>query len=340
MASATSAWPRTRQSVRFGIAEAAKSRPSRDVANIHVRPSRTALRPIGPCFPYRPGASSLCSQPNALYATIRGRGSCADLRGPRRHLRGCSAAGVAAAIRSAMRAPKHREEDHVQEVFAVDRRRAGALVERRAGHGPEDGRRAQVRNPERQAGPRPGPHVHRRRLHADRLDLQQPDPRQPRAEGRAATRPHLGGQRGQLGVDVPPGQERQVHQRPPGDRPRRQVLVRAHPRSGDRLQGPQGHGPIETITAADDHTLVIKLKGPYADLPLQLGNTFARVIARRTWRRSATTRSAPVRSSSRSTSPATRRSWRGTPTTSRKGSPTSTRFTRSTSRSTRPRSRP
>ena len=39
-------------------------------------------------------------------------------------------------------------------------------------------------------------------------------------------------------------------------------------------------GPIDTITAADDHTLVIKLKGPYADLPLQLGNTFARVIAK------------------------------------------------------------
>ena len=45
-------------------------------------------------------------------------------------------------------------------------------------------------------------------------------------------------------------------------------------------RGRKAMGPIDTITAADDHTLVIKLKGPYADLPLQLGNTFARVIAK------------------------------------------------------------
>lgn len=45
-------------------------------------------------------------------------------------------------------------------------------------------------------------------------------------------------------------------------------------------RGRKAMGPIDTITARDDHTLVIKLKGPYADLPLQLGNTFARVIAK------------------------------------------------------------
>ncbi len=45
-------------------------------------------------------------------------------------------------------------------------------------------------------------------------------------------------------------------------------------------RGRKAMGPIETITAADDHTVVIRLTGPYADLPLQLGNTFARVIAR------------------------------------------------------------
>ena len=44
-------------------------------------------------------------------------------------------------------------------------------------------------------------------------------------------------------------------------------------------RGRKAMGPIETITVKDDHTLVITLKGPYADLPLQLGNTFARVIA-------------------------------------------------------------
>ena len=44
-------------------------------------------------------------------------------------------------------------------------------------------------------------------------------------------------------------------------------------------RGRKAMGPIDTITAVDDHTLVIKLAGPYADLPLQLGNTFARVLA-------------------------------------------------------------
>jgi len=45
-------------------------------------------------------------------------------------------------------------------------------------------------------------------------------------------------------------------------------------------KGRKAMGPINEIIVKDDHTLVIKLKGPYADLPLQLGNTFARVIAK------------------------------------------------------------
>ena len=45
-------------------------------------------------------------------------------------------------------------------------------------------------------------------------------------------------------------------------------------------KGRKAMGPITEIIAKDDHTLVIKLQGPYADLPLQLGNTFARVIAK------------------------------------------------------------
>jgi len=45
-------------------------------------------------------------------------------------------------------------------------------------------------------------------------------------------------------------------------------------------KGRKAMGPIKEIIAQDDHTLVIKLQGPYADLPLQLGNTFARVIAK------------------------------------------------------------
>jgi peptide/nickel transport system substrate-binding protein len=45
-------------------------------------------------------------------------------------------------------------------------------------------------------------------------------------------------------------------------------------------KGRKAMGPITEITAKDDHTVVIKLKGPYADLPLQLATTFARVIAK------------------------------------------------------------
>ena len=203
----------------------------------------------------------------------------------------------------------YTEANHVEEVFTDDRRHAGALVERWPGYGAEDGRRAQVRHAQRQAGPRPGAHIDRRRLHADCHDLQQPDPREPRAQGRAAARPHLGGQRGQLGVDVPPRQDAKFTNGRP---------VTAHDVkfSFDRILDPEtasrgrkAMGPIETITAVDDHTLVIKLAGPYADLPLQLGNTSPGSSPRRTWRRSATTRSARGRSSSRSTSPATRRSW-------------------------------
>ncbi len=45
-------------------------------------------------------------------------------------------------------------------------------------------------------------------------------------------------------------------------------------------KGRKALGPIEEIVVKDDHTVVFKLKGPYADLALQLGNTFARIIAK------------------------------------------------------------
>ena len=45
-------------------------------------------------------------------------------------------------------------------------------------------------------------------------------------------------------------------------------------------KGRKAVGPIEEIIVKDDHTVVFKLKGPYADLALQLGNTFARIIAK------------------------------------------------------------
>lgn len=45
-------------------------------------------------------------------------------------------------------------------------------------------------------------------------------------------------------------------------------------------KGLKAMGPIKEIVAKDDHTVVITLEGPYADLPLQLGNTFARIIAK------------------------------------------------------------
>ena len=219
--------------------------PSRDATSVRDRLSTTLIRQVEPGLPFRTGRrisvlnESHYMQRYAAEVFARIRAALDDTSGRRPPGRGSrhplDDAGTQAT-------PKQREEDHVQEVFAVDRRRTGAFAALGSRDGPGDGRRAQVRNPERQAGPRPGPHLHRRRLHADRHDLQQPDPGQPRAQGRAAARPHLGGQRGQLGVDVPPRQERQVHQRPSGHRPRRQVLVRAHPRPGDRVQGPQGHG--------------------------------------------------------------------------------------------------
>ncbi|HET6522163.1 MAG TPA: ABC transporter substrate-binding protein [Geminicoccaceae bacterium] len=45
-------------------------------------------------------------------------------------------------------------------------------------------------------------------------------------------------------------------------------------------KGAEALGPIADVVASDEHTVVFKLDGPYADLPLQMGNTFARVIAK------------------------------------------------------------
>lgn len=45
-------------------------------------------------------------------------------------------------------------------------------------------------------------------------------------------------------------------------------------------KGAQALGPIADVIAKDDHTVVFKLHGPYADLPLQMGNTFSRIIAK------------------------------------------------------------
>lgn len=45
-------------------------------------------------------------------------------------------------------------------------------------------------------------------------------------------------------------------------------------------KGRKALGPIDEILVKDDHTVVFKLKGPYADLALQLGNTFSRIIAK------------------------------------------------------------
>ncbi len=45
-------------------------------------------------------------------------------------------------------------------------------------------------------------------------------------------------------------------------------------------KGAKAMGPIKEVVAKDPHTVVIKLDGPYADLPLQLGNTFGRIIAK------------------------------------------------------------
>jgi len=45
-------------------------------------------------------------------------------------------------------------------------------------------------------------------------------------------------------------------------------------------KGRKALGPIKEIVVKDKHTVVFKLKGPYADLALQLGNTFSRIIAK------------------------------------------------------------
>jgi peptide/nickel transport system substrate-binding protein len=45
-------------------------------------------------------------------------------------------------------------------------------------------------------------------------------------------------------------------------------------------KGAEALGPIADVIAQDDHTVVFKLEGPYADLPLQMGNTFSRIIAK------------------------------------------------------------
>ena len=45
-------------------------------------------------------------------------------------------------------------------------------------------------------------------------------------------------------------------------------------------KGAKALGPIKDVVARDPHTVVFELSGPYADLPLQLGNTFSRIIAK------------------------------------------------------------
>lgn len=45
-------------------------------------------------------------------------------------------------------------------------------------------------------------------------------------------------------------------------------------------KGAKALGPIEKIVVEDDHTVTFQLHGSYADLPLQLGNTFSRIIAK------------------------------------------------------------
>jgi peptide/nickel transport system substrate-binding protein len=45
-------------------------------------------------------------------------------------------------------------------------------------------------------------------------------------------------------------------------------------------KGAKAMGPIKKVIAKDKYTVVFELKGPYADLPLQLANTFARIVAK------------------------------------------------------------
>jgi peptide/nickel transport system substrate-binding protein len=44
--------------------------------------------------------------------------------------------------------------------------------------------------------------------------------------------------------------------------------------------GAKAVGPIKKVSAKDKYTVVFELTGPYSDLPIQLGNTFARIVAR------------------------------------------------------------
>jgi peptide/nickel transport system substrate-binding protein len=45
-------------------------------------------------------------------------------------------------------------------------------------------------------------------------------------------------------------------------------------------RGAKALGPIKKVVAKDRYTVVFELTGSYADLPLQLGNTFARIVAK------------------------------------------------------------
>ena len=45
-------------------------------------------------------------------------------------------------------------------------------------------------------------------------------------------------------------------------------------------RGAKALGPIKKVVAKDRYTVVFELTGAYADLPLQLGNTFARIVAK------------------------------------------------------------
>lgn len=45
-------------------------------------------------------------------------------------------------------------------------------------------------------------------------------------------------------------------------------------------RGAKALGPIKKVVAKDKYTVVFELTGPYGDLPLQLGNTFARIVAK------------------------------------------------------------
>lgn len=51
----------------------------------------------------------------------------------------------------------------------------------------------------------------------------------------------------------------------------------------DKTQSPRGYGtigPIASVRAEDAHTVVIKLRSPYLDLPIDLGGIYPRVVAK------------------------------------------------------------